>query len=373
MKKLIFLMTIAVCSIAFLAPMHSCQKVGLDGSITKDRVVELPVPGLTTSGGEVLLRNGWLHFPTHDVFHRIMEELHSGFAVHELGVWESRFGEYTSLRGEYERLDAEDTDDRTLPTVDSLILANVLLDCPDSRFATVLSHDGRIQIADTLYQFLPGQENGEAYAIPEFHIGSVLAGEDVRHLDGVAVHYTSFRKHPFLRFEDGGNYVTEGPNIGVVGICNFPKGAMFNWWGQLGGDIYGDDNGYSLPQHNGRNVKLNYHRWRVGYIFYASAGVRLKMWKHTRFAGWLSNISWNSAIMEACTKGFMIKHNLPPIPFHKTTVPGWPNFSVGATNSMEHTLQWVADPVFCEIALNHFNFHFKVDYQGRVIERNIRQ
>lgn len=375
-QKLLLPLTIALYGVMFMLIAVSCQK-------TWERIDNLPAkligvqPNLPPVKGNADLAveqyNGWLKFPSHEMFHRTMEELHKNFAAKELGRWESHFGGYTSLRTMYERIDADDSDDRTAPTVDSLIRANLLLDCPDSWFATVLSNEGRIQIADTLYQFLPGQENGEAYAIPERYINTVVAGEDVRQLDGVAVHYTSFKRHPFIRFEDGSRYVTEGPNTGLVGICNYPNTPMFNWWGQMGGDIYSDDNGYALPQHNGRNVKLNYHRWRVGYIFYASAGVRLKMWKHTRFAGWLSNINWNSAVMEACTKGVTLHHNLPPIPFSATTSPMWPGLSVGGTNAFERTLKWVADPVFCEIGLLHFNFHFKVDYQGRSIERYIRQ
>jgi hypothetical protein len=82
-----------------------------------------------------------------------------------LAKWESAFArkDFVSLRTFYERTDTDSSEKRTAPTVDSLISTNKILDCPDSWFATVLSKDGFIQIADTIYSFKPGQKNGEAF------------------------------------------------------------------------------------------------------------------------------------------------------------------------------------------------------------------
>lgn len=323
-------------------------------------------------GGGTRVSNGWLQFDSRESFNKLMEELH-GYEPGELGKWESPYSDkgYQSLRDFYEQTDADQSEDRRALTVDSLIATNQILDCPDSWFATVLNKDGYIQIADTVYSFRPGKKNGEAYAVPQRHVPSLIKGQSPDGLDGVKIHYTSFRAIPFPGWPEAGE-VTRG-NAVRLPICSYPSGLMPNWWGQSGGDIYAGDDNTIFPEHNGRQVKLNYHRWRVGYIFYASAGIRCKMWKHTRFAGWQSVTYADEMIMESCVKGKVFIPGLPLIGFNEQTSPQWPFFSRYAENTFEKTMKWTGSGIFNEIILEHFNFHFKVNYRGRIVERYIRQ
>lgn len=363
MKKL-FLLAVAA---SLIVSCHKAQDPLFDGSMIPKRVD----PSIQLISGEaqhVLVKHNWLHFASMEAFTSTMNTLHDGYPVERLSSWDRQFAGYTSLRASIELMEAGSDADHYGSSADSLINLGLLLDCPDSHFATVLSADGRIQIADTLYQFLPGQNNGEAFAIPERHIASVLQGEDLNKLSGVVVFLTSMVKAPFPRWEDGTSVLVD-PSM-HFGICNFPHQLMLNWWGQRGGDIYGDDNGFTLRKDNDRPVRLNYHRWRVNYRFYSSVGVRVKMWKHTRFGGWMSNVNFNSASIEACVKGFTVNHTLIHIPFSNQINPA---ITVHNTNSFERTLMWNADPLFADVYLQHFNFRFKVNYQGQVMERFIRE
>lgn len=370
MKAIIFYSALLISSITALAPLHSCNK-GIPAVETGKAEVIL-TPALPALGKLVQQKETWLHFPSMDAFREAMQDLHDHYGVPDLPRWEAAFPGYVSLRRHYEDIDADTAADRRLPTVDSLINANQLMDCPDSYFATVLSRDGYIQVSDTLYSFGAGRKNGEAYAIPAKYIREVLGGTDPVRLKGTQVHGTSIRYIPFPRWEDHGVITVPEPSDPPIAICDFPSALMPNWWGQLGGDIYGGDNGQTFPLHNGRVVRLNYHRWRVGYVFYASTGVRLKMWKHTRFAGWLSNVDANRMTMEACVKGFILEPT-GNTPFQVSTSPGWPGYNRSNTNKFEKTLMWVSNGVFAELLLEHFNFHFRVNYKGHLVERSIRE
>lgn len=249
---------------AFLGfALLSCSRHEADGLFPatgtglSDQPVQVTVDTADQAG--VTVSHGWLRFREMADFIAAMETLHGEYGIGILDKWEQQFPGYVSLRKVYALIDADDSYERTAPTVDSLIRAGLLLDCPDSRFATVLSRSGRIQIADTLYQFLPDQVDGSAYAIPERYIDAVLEGTDPGLLDGTAVHLTSFVRTPFPRWEDGSSVIVV-PGTVPERMCTFPRGFMFNWWGQKGGDIYGDDNDAVLPRDNGRMVRLNYHR-----------------------------------------------------------------------------------------------------------------
>lgn len=355
-----------------VALLFACKRSGeLDpvsnlAGVNRNHIEVISAEGLKVS-------NGWLQFASMESFNSTMKTLHEKYQETEkLPRWEDAYAKegYTSLRKLYEQIDADTSEYREAPTVDSLIKTNKLLDCPDSWFATVISKDGYIQIADTVYSFKPGNEKGEAYAVPANGIKQLIGNVSPLNIKGTKVHYTSFLKVPFIRWPEQGNEHT-GPIR--LSICAFGGPLMPNFWGQSGGDIYGGDNGDTFPEHNGRTVKMNYHRWRVGYIFYASTGVRMKMWKHTRFAGWQSVTYADQMTMEACVKGRVIQAGIAPYPFNSSTAPSWPGFTKYAENNFEKTLKWVGSGIFSEILLEHFNFHFQVNYRGRIAERSIRQ
>lgn len=345
----------------------SCKK-SVPGTGT-DTGTTTPTPGDdgTVVSTNVIAQHGWLKFATLKDFKATMTQLHN-FPLEKLKDWDGKFAEFESLRKKYELLDADENDERSTPGSEALMQRGQLLDCPDSRFATVLSSSGRIQIADTLYVFPADQFDGKSYAVPERYIEPFLKGQDVFKMDGVATRLTSFIWSPFPRWLDGNASIVDPSHN--FGICNFPNNLLINWWGQKGEDLYADNNNNGLPQHNGRTVKLNYHRWRVGYGFYSSVGVRVKMWKNTRLAGWLSNVKFKEASLEACANGIVLQHAMISVPFSSRIGPG---VTRNNDNAFEHTLHWSADPVFTLIFLHHFNFKFKVNYEGHTIERFIRE
>jgi hypothetical protein len=371
MKRKIYSIVFSLVAIG-IGLLYACkQSEGMEPS--PDKISKLrSVPNALINEG-LTVSNGWLRFRSMENFNSTMKILHGKYEQSEkLDEWEKLYSRegYTSLRKLYEQIDADTSEARKAPTVDSLIHSNQLLDCPDSWFATVLNKDGYIQIADTVYSFKPGNEKGEAYAIPAKQVKQILAGVRPTAIEGTKIHLTSFLKIRFIRWPEQG-YELTGPIR--LSICFFGGPLMPNFWGQSGADIYAGDNGDTFPEHNGRTVKMNYHRWRVGYIFYASTGVRMKMWKHTRFAGWQSVTYADQMTMEACVKGRVIQAGMSPYPFTSSTSPSWPGFTKYAENNFEKTLKWVGSGLFSEILLEHFNFHFKVNYRGRIAERSVFQ
>lgn len=373
MKQKIYVALLAIVG-AGLCLMYACKRTEgrMPGTALEEKN-NMRIAELKSDGVQVL--NGWLCFASMESFNNTMKTLHEVYERPEkLVAWESTYNlkGYTSLRKHYEDIDADTTDNRKALTVDSLIQSNQLLDCPDSWFATVLSKDGFIQIADSVYTFKPGHEKGDAYAVPARYADELVKGAGAADIPGSKLHLTSFTGNVIPRWGETGD-VIDGASASYP-ICLYPHGdVMPNWWGQSGDDIYGSDQGINFPDHNGRQVKLNYCRWRVGYIFYASAGVRLKMLKHTRLAGWQSVTYADQMIMESCIKGNVFIPGLPLIPFTEQTSPGWPNFTRYAVNEFEKIMKWTASGIFNEIILSHFNFHFKVNYRDRIVERNIRQ
>ncbi len=360
-----------------IALMYACKRT--DGAEPEQRktsevkTLEAPLLG----PGIVSLQNGWLNFQSLQTFNSTMKMLHEKYEnARGIGKWEGAYPGYTSLRKFYELTDADTSENRRKPTVDSLIRTNKLFNCPDSWFATVLNKDGYIQIADTVYSFRTGQKSQEGYAVPAKYAAELLRGVEPLKLPGAKMHRISFDFLEFPQWQWPDEWHVPGRDPIVIPdlpICQYPSGNIPNWWGQSGGDIYEGNDGTDFPEHNGRTVKLNYHRWRVGYIFYASAGVRLKMLKHTRFAGWQSVTYADEMVMDACCKGKVFVPGLPLMPFNEQISPGWPNFARYAENNFEKTMKWTASGVFNEIILEHFNFHFRVNYRGRIAERYIRQ
>ncbi|WP_448635374.1 hypothetical protein [Pedobacter panaciterrae] len=378
MKRKFYLMMLVVLGTA-IGLMYACKKS--DGREPDEKPVgslNNPIPLLEAGGPYV--SNGWLRFPTLKSFENTMSHLHGKYQnPGELGKWEVLYnrGGFTSLRKFYEQIDADTSENRKAPTVDSLFKTKQLFICPDSWFATVLNKNGFIQVADTVYSFRTGQKSQEGYAVPAKYATELVRGAKPLTLPGAKMHRISFDFLEFPQWQWPDDWHVPQPSDPIVipnfPICQYPSGNMPNWWGQSGGDIYRGNDGTPFPEHNGRQVKLNYHRWRVGYIFYASAGIRVKMLKHTRFAGWQSVTYADEMVMDACCKGNVFIPGLPLIPFNEQVSPGWPNFARYAENNFEKTMKWTASGVFNEIILQHFNFHFRVNYRGRIAERYIRQ
>lgn len=80
-------------------------------------------------------------------------------------------------------------------------------------------------------------------------------------------------------------------------------------------------------------------------------------------------------MMEACYSGQINYSNNPTVIFNnELTTPGWPNLIEYGTNTMSKTLKYSTGfgNFFPDIVLTKLNFHFKVDYQGVIIERMVR-
>lgn len=347
-----------VVLVAFAAALSlSCQreilKPEIPGEFEKS-TGNLPGTGLEVNSPKVI--NGYLAFPDLKAFGKTMESLQKEGM--NLSSWEKQFQGYQSLRAVQE-IAKESEETTSVPSWNTA-------DIPDPYFRAVLNNSGRIQIADTLYQFEPGKEKGIAYAIPQASIGQVVTGSiKPSAVKGVVIHHTTMTLLPFPRWADDPIRIDDPSSWN---LCQFPGSFMMPWWGQKGGSIFHDDNGVELPRDNGRRIRIDYHRWRVGYIFYSSIGIRVKIYKDTRLGGWLSNIKMDKVFMEGCTKGQIITPGLGPLSFHENAT-----ISATNTNELEKTLKWSAAPMHTEIIPEHFNFHFKADFRTKHVERYIKE
>lgn len=347
-----------VVLVAFAAALAlSCQREILKPEITGEFEKStgiLPGTGSEVNGPKVI--NGYLAFPDLKAFGKTMESLQKEGM--NLSSWEKQFKGYQSLRAVQE-IAKESEETTSVPSWNTA-------DIPDPYFRAVLNNSGRIQIADTLYQFEPGKEKGIAYAIPKASIGQVVTGSiKPSAVKGVVIHHTTMTLLPFPRWADDPIRIDD-PSF--WNLCQFPGSFMMPWWGQKGGSIFHDDNGVELPRDNGRRIRIDYHRWRVGYIFYSSIGIRVKIYKDTRLGGWLSNIKMDKVFMEGCTKGQIITPGLGPLSFHENAT-----ISATNTNELEKTLKWSAAPMHTEIIPEHFNFHFKAYFRTKPVERYIKE
>ena len=334
----ITILTIAIGALLF----GSCKEKIWD--------VTLPMEKVTTPIKETDELNSdvpWKTFATIKEFEQTMATLH-GLHEDELQTWEKNQNGFTSWHTQ------------TLAQNDSTA------DIPDIQFATILSKDGRIQIADTIYQFVPGTKEGIAYAIPVKYQEQLLEGKtDYRNWKGVSTYGISLTLMPFPKWLDPDNAIEPEPNIS---ICNFPSSFLLPWWGHKGDQIFHSNNGSELPRDNGRRVRIDYHRWRVGFLFYSSAGVRVKAWKDTRLAGWMSTINMDNVQLESCIQGKVVIPGLFPQNFHESV-----SMYATNTNKLEKTLIWAAAPMHVEILPEHFTIKFKATYKGQPVSRFVRE
>ncbi|WP_313156021.1 hypothetical protein [Sphingobacterium multivorum] len=328
-------------------------------------IAEQPISKVNDSGGylpptgteqnSVGVKAGFLVFPNMEVFNNTIKTLQSG---KDLENWEGQFKNYESFRNLRQKYESTKEGFAENPLMN--------MDMPDRYFRTILSSTGRIQIADTLYQFEPEKDKVIAYAIPVRQADEIINGKlPAASAKGVVTYFPTISLMPFPRWEDNPVHVDDPQ---AWNVCDFPNAFLLPWWGQKGGSIYHDDNGVELPRDNGRRIRIDYHRWRVGYVFYSSIGVRVKIYKDTRLAGWLSNIRMDKVSMEACTKGKIITPGLFPVNFSENTAVSGSN-----TNELERTLKWSSAPMHTEVVPEHFNFHFKAYFRTKPVERYIRE
>lgn len=249
-------------------------------------------------------------------------------------------------------------------TVESKELQKI--DLPDPLLSAVLNKDGRIQIADTIYQMDILKDNPVLYAFPARYENDLIKGITPNGVKQVITHKIALTLMPFFpKWEETGRVEIPGPYIEV---CDYPSSALIPWWGQKGDLIYTADNGAVLSKDNGRDVRVDYHRWRVGFVFYSSAGVRVKLQKDTRVGGWMSTVKMNSVNLTACSRGDVLIPGLLPIPYQSQV-----SASASNTNKIERTLKWAAAPFHVEVLPRNFNFKFNVNYKGQQISRYIRE
>jgi hypothetical protein len=282
-----------------------------------------------------------------------MAKLHAAEQEDNISAWEKQYPGYRSYRsGDPEEVFDKNADMK--PRVD----------IPDPMLATVLNLDGRIQIADTVYQLGYEGKTSMLYAIPEQYERELLKGDEPGRIKGAKAHKIGLTLMPFFpKWVDNERAVLPSP---VSEICNFPSQVLFPWWGQKGDYLYNANDGTELQRDNGRNIRIDYHRWRVGFIFYSSAGVRVKIQKNTRFGGWMSTVKMNQVSLRACSKGIVLVPGLLPVPYHAQVSASGTN-----TNNLERTVKWVAAPLHVEVLPEHFNFSFSVNYRGQQISRSI--
>lgn len=346
---------IRLCAIAAMAGLlgfNSCKndaelaltnQSGMQRELSATLSFETPVP----------LKEDWLNFPDIRVFERTISELEKLGSEDALDRWELAHQGFGSWRtnAAKEIFDKPDGDP--------------VIDIPDPLLTTVLSKEGRIQIADTIYQVLRQRNKPMLYAIPEEYAEKIVAGIDPATITAAKAHTLGLLLLPFPRWEDWDEIIIPHP---VSDICDFPASPLIPWWGQKGGSIYNADNGAELIKDNDRQVRIDYHRWRVGFIFYSSAGVRVKLWKHTRLGGWMSNIKMNSALLQSCSEGMVVIPGFLPVHYNAQV-----SASASNTNSLERTVKWAAAPLHVEVLPHHFSLDFTVNYKGQQIGRSIRE
>lgn len=300
---------------------------------------------------EIKLNNDWLHFPDIGSFEKTIAELEKLGSDEDLDKWESKYEGFNSWSSS---MSEEIFDDARATGID----------IPDPLLTAVLSKQGRIQIADTVYQVQQEKDKPLLYAIHEKHAVDIAEGVDPAKISA-KVYTLGLLILPFPRWQDREYEVNPNPG---GNICDFPSSPLFPWWGQKGDMIYNANDGQELQRDNGRNVRIEYHRWRVGFIFYSSAGVRVKIMKHTRLGGWMSTVKMNTVNIQACTKGLIVIPGLLPVPYHSQTSASGNN-----VNKLERTLKWAAAPLHVEVLPHHFNFKFEANYKGQQVSRFVRE
>ncbi|OJV54260.1 MAG: hypothetical protein BGO31_12985 [Bacteroidetes bacterium 43-16] len=330
--------------------MGSCNRnseLGMIGSELDKKMVVQAYEGVS-------VKRDWIAFNDIKSFENTMRNLHAMETEEVRQRWEKGFKGYSSWRANLPEELSEDKD--SAPQVD----------IPDAALTMVLNQDGRIQIADTIYQVGMDKQDAVLYAIPTSREAELLKGREPGSISNVMIHRIGLTLQPFFpRWDDGGKAIIPSPD---TEICDFPTSPLFPWWGQRGGLIYADNNNTQLQQDNGRQVRIDYHRWRVGFIFYSSAGIRVKTYKHTRLGGWMSTVQMNHVSMQACSKGNVLIPGFIPVPYHCQV-----SASASNTNKLERTIKWAAAPLHVEVLPQNFNFRFHVNYRGQQISRFIKE
>ncbi len=295
----------------------------------------------------------WLVFQDIKEFENTMVKLSGMDGSEALSKWAQQNKGFTS----WGAIAARDT-------LESKVLQKI--DLPDPLMSAVLNKDGRIQIADTIYQMDILKDSPVLYAFPSRYANDLIKGNMPSGVKQVVTHKIGLTLMPFFpKWEETGRVEIPGPSIEV---CDYPSSPLIPWWGQKGDLIYTADNGAVLSKDNGRQVRVDYHRWRVGFVFYSSAGVRVKLQKDTRVGGWMSTIKMNSVAIQACSNGDVFIPGLLPVPYQAQV-----SASATNTNKLERTLKWAAAPFHVEVLPQHFNFKFSVNYKGQQINRFIRE
>lgn len=337
-----------IAAITGLLTMGSCKnESALELLTEKQEEVTGINQGLTKDG------HRWLVFRDIKEFERTMEKLSSLGDNVSLDKWAAQNKGFTSWSAIADR-----------DTIEGKKLQPI--DLPDPLLSTVLNKDGRIQIADTIYQMDILKDTPVLYAFPARYENDLIKGIAPSGVKQVVTHKIGLTLMPFFpKWEETGRVEIPGP---TVEVCDYPSSALIPWWGQKGDLIYTADNGAVLNKDNGRQVRVDYHRWRVGFIFYSSAGVRVKLQKDTRLGGWMSTIKMNSVNIQACSRGDVFIPGLLPVPYQAQVSAAASN-----TNKIERTLKWAAAPFHVEVLPRNFNFKFNVNYKGQQISRYIRE
>ncbi|OJV51018.1 MAG: hypothetical protein BGO31_11160 [Bacteroidetes bacterium 43-16] len=338
----------AIVAMAGLLTIGSCNNdAGLELLTEKQETVS----GI--NDGRDKDANRWLIFKDMHEFESTIAKLASADDQESLAKWAQQNKGFTSW-GAIANAD----------TVESKEVQKI--DLPDPMLSTVLNKDGRIQIADTIYQMDILKDSPVLYAFPSRYGNDLIKGVKPTGVKQVVTHKIGLTLMPFFpKWEETGRVIIPEPNSQV---CDYPGGSLVPWWGQKGDLIYGADNGAELLKDNGRQVRIDYHRWRVGFVFYSSAGVRVKLQKNTRLGGWMSTINMNKVSIEACSRGDVLVPGFVAVPFQAQV-----SASATNTNKIERTIKWAAAPFHVEVLPRNFNFKFSVNYKGQQISRFIRE
>lgn len=343
----------AIAAMAGLLGLSSCKNERVLEPFAEK--MEIQNKGsLTASEGTVTLKHDWLYFKDKRSFESTVATLEQMQESDDLDKWTNQFKGFTSWRS------AEP--EEVVGKSDQAPRINI----PDPMLTTLLSATGRIQIADTIYQLSHDGKEPILYAVPQISYAPLMKGVGPQRIPTAVAHKVGLHLMPiFPKWEDNERVVTPYP---VAPICDYPNQLLFPWWGQKGDYIYQDNDGNPLAHDNGRDVRIDYHRWRVGFLFYSSIGVRVKIYKHTRLGGWMSTVNMEKVGFHSCSKGLIVIPALTVVPYDVQVSAGASN-----TNKIERTLKWATAPMHVEVIPQHFNFNFFLSYRGQFISRHIRE
>jgi hypothetical protein len=240
MKRII----LAITAIAFIA--ISCNK-----NTVVNQPTQIGKQSMRVINSGLKIENGIMVFSSIDALDAKVQELHS-MTSDELNLYNQSYSDFTSLYRQYQILD-EQADAENGISADSTINARLIVDIPDNVFASIVSKDGLLIVADSIYYYSSG-----GYQVTD----------TINHGKNTNFNWSIIAKKGFGQGNNGNPEWAAFP----------PISKFFH--------TYNGSN--SWPKHNGRNVRAIHTKWCSWFGVYGSAGAKIKLEKDSKYGGWIN-------------------------------------------------------------------------------------